>query len=583
MVGQNPPPSQRLPPTMVRSMVTQNSGQRPTMVQTTRLTNLRAASGSKSNMLPYNFQHQELNNNTTINNNNNNNNNKNKVKETNKKYWRSKTERNGVQLPPPFSFHYTLEASGDQRLDLELRATCQRYKEVTRFNNCQTNQQRSSRVNHHQNPQNKIQPSNNFQQSLPNQIALEENKCQQTVMQNSNQKKIVPINQQRKGSSDHQAKMPSQAKWERSDRFLMPCTTKPNHQHEATSFKTKPNHQPMATSYDNKPNQQQRITRGAKFQTNFEESSQPRNYHHLLMPNQTSWEEEISGRARPPRRLPTISEVPQSRLPRLNLSSLNSKNTKNLNNSKNCQNSENSWTGKEQLKQKRTGRESDVEKAPSKVETWRQMFLERHYYPHRGHHDLGLETHPHAPHHPQDAPESHTNQTSCGPLNPSAFNAGYDERKRKVRVRFADSGEEKLGGGGEEDGRSRMIGFSRGLQDGLRRKIERMVRKPTSPDTNYRKCREGCDEISNTDSGATDNCDGERNYEEVNFDGGAKRRRAWPTPCRLNKAKVTIPSWQYQLDDNGNNGNGSDGNGNTNWNARKFDLVVLTQYKICIE
>ena len=126
MVTQNPSQrqnlsSQRLPSTMVRSMVTQNS-QQPSI----RLTNIQAASGSNSNMLPY-IQHQELNNNSSTNKNNNN---QSITNETNNNYYHSKKEgkRNGVQLPPPFSFHYILEASGDQRLDLELRSACERYK-----------------------------------------------------------------------------------------------------------------------------------------------------------------------------------------------------------------------------------------------------------------------------------------------------------------------------------------------------------------------------------------------------------------------------------------------------------------------
>ena len=97
-------------------------------------------------------------------------------------------------------------------------------------------------------------------------------------------------------------------------------------------------------------------------------------------------------------------------------------------------------------------------------------------------------------------------------------------------MRFADSNR----AGEEEEARSRPIGFSRGLQDGLCRKIERMVRKPTSHDRNYQKCREGC-EISNADLEERENFEEGRNVERE-----AKRRRAWTTPRRSNHAKVTL-------------------------------------------
>ena len=518
MVAQNPPKSQRLPPTMVRSMV-----------ETIKLTNLQAGPGSDTTMLSYNFQHQELNNN-----------NKNKTRETNNN-CQSKNER---KLPPPFSFHYTLEAaSWDQRLDFELRATCKRYEEsgnsnqrcksgkpnlfqpdvhkVPKLSQTQaresfhlqkTNQQRTSRVNYHQsltqtthpNGQNIIESANNFQESLPNQISTEENNHQPTVRQKSDQRKTAPTNQQRKGSSDQQPNMPSQVRWERSDR----------------RFATKPN------------------------PTKIEEGGQSTNYHHL--PNQTSWEEERGReergreRAKPPRRLPTISELPQSRLPRLNFTSLSSQTSQHLLNNLTSQDCQNRWrTGKEEARrggeERRWRRESDVVEKPSKVETWRQMFLERHSQTHRGHHALGL--HAHNQPHPRDASATQqANQTPSGPLAPSAFNAGYDERrgKEKARVRFVDNN--RAAAAEEEEARSRTVGFSRGLQDGLRRKIERMVRKPhASQDRNYQECREGCGEISNPDFEERGNCDEGGNLER----GAKRRRRAWPTPRRSSSAKVT--------------------------------------------
>ena len=109
-------------------------------------------------------------------------------------------------------------------------------------------------------------------------------------------------------------------------------------------------------------------------------------------------------------------------------------------------------------------------------------------------------------------------------------------------MRFADIREDRAG----DEGRSRMIGFSRGLQDGLRRRIEKMVRKPTSQDMNFHTCTEGggSDEIPNPDFEERGNCDEGRNCKKVNCEGNlaseARPRRAWPTPRRVNNLKVTI-------------------------------------------
>ena len=102
-------------------------------------------------------------------------------------------------------------------------------------------------------------------------------------------------------------------------------------------------------------------------------------------------------------------------------------------------------------------------------------------------------------------------------------------------MRFVDNN--RAAAAEEEEARSRTLGFSRGLQDGLRRKIERMVRKPdASQDRNYQECREGCcGEISNPDFEERGNCDEGGNLER----GAKRRRRAWPTPRRSNSAKVT--------------------------------------------
>ena len=103
-------------------------------------------------------------------------------------------------------------------------------------------------------------------------------------------------------------------------------------------------------------------------------------------------------------------------------------------------------------------------------------------------------------------------------------------------MRFADSR--------SDEGPSRMVGFSRGLQDELRRRIERMVRKPASQETNNCTERDGSDETPDPDFEGKGNCEEERDCKKVNFEGNleleAKPRRAWPTPRRVNNLKVAM-------------------------------------------
>ena len=119
----NPTP-QRQPPTMVRSFFVQNSQQPSTLVKTIKLPSLQAPDSSSS-LFP-NIQHRELNNN--INNAKNNNNPNEANKTNNNSLVQKQGMKNVVKLAPPFSFHYTIEDSGHQQLNLELRSICERYK-----------------------------------------------------------------------------------------------------------------------------------------------------------------------------------------------------------------------------------------------------------------------------------------------------------------------------------------------------------------------------------------------------------------------------------------------------------------------
>ena len=539
----NPTP-QRQPPTMVRSFFVQNSQQPSTLVKTIKLPSLQAP-GLSSSLFP-NIQHRELNNN--INNAKNNNNPNEANKTNNNSLVQKQGMKNVVKLAPPFSFHYTIEDSGHQQLNLELRSICERYKRSKAnfhqhdFHKSNQLNQTHSRANHNHHQitrpgsQKCKRPSSHFQETLPNQITKEGISHQPT--KSKSPQKPVPKIQPRKGTSHQESNMPSQASWERNDRFSKSCVNSPNNQHTTTSYDNGLNQQQLSASQVTKPNHQQRSTRRDKFKPNI----QTPNYHSaLFIPNQTNWEEENGNenclRPKPPRRLPTISEVPKSKLPRLNYSSLSSQSSQSSQNdqgeitSKNAnptREREANWIDKEKPKQKKTRSEDDNGERPSKVETWRQMFLERHSHPHRCQQDHGFHAnnHPHVPHHPQDNLETPAIHAPCGPLNPLAFNAGYDERRRKrsreVRVRFAGNGNDKV------DCPSRIVGFSQGLQNGLRRRIERMVRKPAS-----HKCSE------NPDFKEKVNCDERRNCGEGHFEEGSKPRTAWPTPCRLKKSKVS--------------------------------------------
>ena len=538
MVTQNQGPGQKPIQTMVRSMATQNHQHFP------------------ETMLPH-IQDQEVNNNNI-----NTNNSSKKVKVADQNKSRS---RKRIPLASPFLFHYTFEAPDYHNLDLELRATCGRYNTIKLRSQQFSRPVKVVELDQSNNKavRNRTNRSNIHQETLPNQITEEQNISQLPKLHYP-EKTVRPGKQQRR-AGHQKPKMSGRVSLERSERLLQSRQTHP------TSFERELQEQHLGQSRPTKPDDQRRSSGGeSKYQQyvkrNFQERDQPTYFDdRLQMPNQTNWEEDgvdishdhhhidqdrgpdhLFG-AKPPRRLPTISEEPKSKLPRLDYTTLRGQNCQNSLYSENSPKSLRKIDPptkippkQEQVKESRNGRDENLETRRSKVEMWRKMFLERHSQRSRGH-KIGLNQsqshphqtkdtlpkpvpqgahHPHAPHEPQDG----YHITPSRPLNPTPFNPGYDERRKRrspgVRVRFKEGGY----------GRNRMVGFSRGLQDGLRKGIKRMVRSRHNDDANHQSCLE---------KGI---CDKENNCVEATSEGnlelGSKPRSAWPTP--RHKGKVTV-------------------------------------------